>query len=733
MSSQVDALLAAMSVQDKAGQLNQRLHGWTALRRTGDGFEVTESAREEIERWGGLGALYGLFRADAWSGQHWGNGIRPEERADAAAALQEAVLAASPHRTGTLLVEEAPLGHQALGGTVLPVNLNLASTWDLARVREAAHRVGSELSASGVHIALVSALDVLRDPRWGRAEECFGESAMLAAELTHAVVDGMQGPGRSRIGTGGVAVVLKHLAAQGEAVGGRNGQSAHLGPHDLHEIHLAPAEAGIGAGALGFMAAYNDIDGVPCCANPELLTGYLRTHHGFDGIVMADGLAIDRLVDMTGDLAEAARAALLAGIDLSLWDEAFTLLPRLAEEDGDVAAALDVACRRVLNLKERFGLLDVRAPAEETPQRESLTLTSATAVTSDSSRELAARSLVLLTNNAGALPLNPSALTTLAVVGPWADDVPALLGDYVPPLPPGSAPSIGQALGAQLPEAEILISEDAVPAQLGQADAGIVVIGGTSHRPYDAEFADNGAIAGRAGQATGGEGVDLADVSLPGGQEELVRRARHHLAPGVPLIAVVVAGRPHVLTGVLESVDAVLWAGYPGPWGAEAISAVLLGEAEPTGRLPMTLPSHPSVVPVRHDDRQDATGVYLDVAEPVLFPVGHGLEYQKVEVAELRLDVGAEQVVVAVRVRNPGQRPTETVLPVFAHRRGGLRVPRRQELLAFRRIALAAGESVEVTWSIPASRFFAGTSPASTTAVTVRGLSATAFPRPPAG
>ena len=416
----VDALLESMTINQKVGQLNQRLLGWHALRRTAGGFALTEEALAEIERWQGMGALYAPMRADAWSGRSWTNGgILPEERAEAMQTLQAAVADASPHGIGVLVAEEAPHGHQALGGTTLPVNLTAAAAWDPAALEEASRAVAAELAASGVHLALVSALDVLRDGRWGRAEETFGEDPLLAAALTRAIVVGMQGEGRDALGGEGVGVVLKHLAAQGEAIGGRNGQSAHIGPHDLAEIHLPPVLAGLDTGAVAFMAAYNDIDGVPCCANHDLLTGLLRERHGFDGIVMADMFAVDRLAGMTGDLPSAGRAGLLAGVDISLCDESFTTLGELAATDERVAAQIDVAVRRVLSLKARFGLL---APARTRGlEADVVRLETARKSARDASRALAAGSLVLLANGTAEepiLPLDPAGLSRLASSAP---------------------------------------------------------------------------------------------------------------------------------------------------------------------------------------------------------------------------------------------------------------------------------------------------------------------------
>ncbi|MFC5801973.1 glycoside hydrolase family 3 N-terminal domain-containing protein [Streptomyces formicae] len=708
----VGELLSRMTLREKVGQLNQRLFGWDCVARRRGGFELTDAFHAEVERWGGLGALYGLFRADAWSGRSWKDGIRPEERAEVAALVTDAVRSGSRHGVPPLVVEEAPHGHQALGSTLFPVNLNAGASWDPGLLAECARAVAAELRAGGVHLALVSALDLLRDPRWGRAEECFGEDPLLAAELTRALVEGMQGVGRSALATGGVGVVLKHFAAQGEGVGGRNGQSAVLGPRDLHELHLPAAEAGTRAGAVGVMAAYNDIDGVPCCANPELLTGLLRDAWGFDGLVMADGKAVDRLAAMTGSLREAARTALLAGVDLSLWDEAYTLLEEAAEDDPRTAEAIDRACGAVLRVKSVLGLLeaDPVRPAVERVHPEAAPVRTA----AELSGRLARRSLVLLENRTRTLPLALDAVREIAVIGPNAASATALLGDYVPPLLPEAERSVLDAvrdrLGDRVRVRHVPDDGREFEAATASADLVLAVLGGTSHRHYGDGFADNGAALRT--RATCGEGVDLADLRLPGGQDALLRRAR--AATGAPLVAVVVAGRPHVLTEVLALADATLWAGYPGPYGADAVLDVLLGEAEPEGRLPMTLPADPGAVPVRYNDRRPADGVYVDAPRPVLRAFGYGQGYRTSRVTGLLAHAGegsaaADRIVVTVELENESARPLPEVVQVYAHRTGGPAWPRVRELVAFRRVVLPPGTVTPVTFALTAERLFSGT------------------------
>ncbi len=679
--ARVEAALAGLDLTQRVGQLNQRLLGWRAVERGPRGWRLIDEGLREIERWSGLGAIYGLMRADAWSGRSWADGVTPDDRVEVVALVQEAVRAANPESIGALVIEEAPHGHQALGGTILPQNLAVGATWDPALFEQACAAVASELAASGVDLALVSGLDILRHPSWGRAEECFGEDPLLAAELVRAAVRGMQGADGERLGGDGVGVVLKHLAAQGEAVGGRNGQSAVIGPRDLHEIHLPAAAAGVEAGAVGFMAAYNDIDGVPCCANPWLLTTWLREERGFRGLVMADGVAVDQLVRVTGSIPDAGRAALLAGVDLSLWDEGFTTLVESAERSERVFGAVTTAARRVLSVKDALGLLP--RTAEPATERERIVgrgdLGAAFAATEAASRRLAARALVPLS---GWPP--PSTLrlpsSRVAVVGPNADDLGCFLGDYVAPLRPGAHRTVLGELTARLSgEVRSALPDDAgFDDAVGAADVVVAVLGGTSHRAYSDDFDVNGAAL--ATGATCGEGVDLADVSLPGSQDDLIRRVRR--AAKGHVVSVVVAGRPHVLTEVIASSDSVLWAGYAGPFGPAAVVDALLGDAVPAGRLPFTLPSTPSAAPVRYNDRWSAANVYRDVPEPVLLPFGHGAPTEGWVAAMVDGDGdGVAHVTVTVP---PG--PGSTVVPVFARQRGGTAVPRLLTLVTFERV-----------------------------------------------
>lgn len=712
----VDRLIDSMSFTQKVGQLNQRLFGWKSVERNAAGRLVaSDELKQEIDRWGGLGALYGLLRADPWSGQHWGNGIRPEERPEAVAVVQQTVLERGAHGIGVLLSEEAPHGHQALGGAVLPTNLGLGATFDSQGVQEAEAAVAAELAASGIHIALVSGLDIARDPRWGRCEECFGEDPLMASRMCEAIVTGMQGEHRSKVGRGGVAVVLKHLAAQGEAVGGRNGRSAVLGPHDLHEIHLPPVAAGVRAGALGFMAAYNDIDSVPCCANPWLLEDYLRDQLGFDGIVMADGLAVDRLEDMAGSIPAAGRAALLAGVDVSLWDEGFARLEEYVD-DEQVAAAVDTALRRVLELKAMFGLLpEDGADTAAIAMPDADAIAQATADGREQAKRMAREAITLINDGRSAVTLDSirGVLTDaqagpVIVAGPFADDFGCFLGDYTAPLPADEQSSIYRQLVARLGKDRVCLAakpSDVSADRWASAAAVVFVCGSTSERSYDSEFDDNGAAKAVAEYgATCGEGVDLSDIRLPWHQDEMLDEVV--ALTTAPVVSVVVCGRAHVLTHVIGQSAVTIWVGYAGQYGPQAVADVLIDGAGLPGRLPVTLPAHPAAIPVRYNDRQSAAHVYKDAAEPVLREFGYGAgSLAGVTFSGMHADAESRANEVLVQVTaHAGDHKTAGSVNLFAHVSGGRRIPRLAVLVDSVALTLEAGESHAVSFSVPFER-----------------------------
>lgn len=719
VADRVGDLLARMTLTEKVGQVNQRMYGWDAYERTPSGHRLTDAFRAEVAACDGMGALYGLQRADPWSGVTAETGIGAGDGARVSDAVQRHVVENTRLGIPVLLVEEMPHGLQALDGTLLPVNLAVGATWNPELYEEAASLAAAQLRARGGHVALVSALDLVRDPRWGRAEECFGEDPYLAARFTEALVRGVQGPAGDRIGPDRAAVVLKHFAGQGATIGGRNSAATELGARELHEIHLVAALAGVRAGAAGLMAAYNEFDGVPCAASRPLLTEVLRERWGFGGLVMADGLAVDRLVRIAGDPVAAGAMALRAGTDLSLWDDCY---PRLAEAVGRGLvdeSVLDTAVGRVLALKFRLGLFEnpytvARSQAPERLER--------------LSEHVARESVTLLEHDGVTLPFDGRRAGSVAVIGPNADSVPHQIGDYTAPQRPGTGSSVlagvraaapegtrvGYARGCGLVGGDLSGLPEAV-ALAGASDVAVLVLGGSSARERDTRFDANGAAVVAVGnpvEMTCGEGIDLAELGLPEGQSALLDAVA---ATGTPVVVVLVQGRPHALPDLTGKAAAVLSAWYPGPWGGRAVADVLFGEAGPQGRLPVSVPRSAAQLPVFYNGKDHGYRGYVDQPATARHPFGHGLSYTTVEYGTPRLSLGAVEaaafapdggptpVTCEVRVSNTGVRPVRETVQLYVRRvLGGTSWPRTRELRGFVRVELAPGESTDVTFPVEA-------------------------------
>ena len=716
VADRVADLLSRMTLTEKVGQVNQRMYGWDAYERTPSGHRLTDAFRAEVAAFDGMGALYGLQRADPWSGVTAETGIGAADGARVSDAVQRHVVENTRLGVPVLLVEEMPHGMQALDGTVLPVNLAVGATWDPELYEEAAAVAAAQLRARGGHVALVSALDLVRDPRWGRAEECFGEDPYLAARFTEALVRGVQGPSGDRIGPDHAAVVLKHFAGQGATVGGRNSAATELGARELHEVHLVAALAGVRAGAAGLMAAYNEFDGVPCAANHHLLTGILRERWGFGGLVMADGLAVDRLVRMAGNQVAAGAMALRAGTDLSLWDDCY---PRLAEavRRGLVEeATLDTAVGRVLALKFRLGLFErpyAVARGTDPARLERL------------SERIARESVTLLEHDGVTLPLAGRRIGAVAVIGPNADSVPQQIGDYTAPQRPGTGSSLLAGIRAAAPEGTAvtyargcgLVGGDLsdlpeAVALASAADVAVLVLGGSSARGSGTRFDANGAAVVASGnpvEMTCGEGVDLAELGLPEAQSALLDAVT---ATGTPVVVVLVQGRPHALPDLSGGAAAVLSAWYPGPWGGTAVADVLFGAAVPQGRLPVSVPRSAAQLPVFYNGKDHDYRGYVDQPATPRHPFGHGLSYTTVEYGVPRLSLssvavagfdGAAPVSCTVGVVNTGPRPVRETVQLYVRRVfGGSSWPRVRELRAFTQVQLGPGEGTEVTFPVDA-------------------------------
>lgn len=673
-------LRSRMNIAEKAGQLNQRLYGFSSFVRQKDAYALTEEFMDELERWGGLGFLYGLYRADPWSARTDETGIRSEDVPRVYNMVQKTVMEASRFHIPVFMSSECPHGHQALDGYLLPVALSMAASFAPDLVEKGFAVCAEQMKSMGVHFALVSMLDVLRDPRWGRSEECFGEDPFLAAKMAEAAVKGFT--------PHGIMVVAKHLCAQGETTGGINASPASIGKRELLEIHLPAAEAACRAGAKGFMAAYNEIDGIPCHANPWLLRDYLRGQLGFEGIVMADGTALDRLDSLTGSGEASAAIGLAAGVDVSLWDKAYTCIPKAIEKGLLSEDLLDEAVLRVLTMKFEIGLFDRPFIGENCK------VFVPTIKTHPESLTLARESVVLLENREKMLPLAKEKYKTIAVIGPAAEDVYQLAGDYTPPIKGGT--TLLQGMREMAPAGVKILSlpysdgADFAPylALVGECDAVVLALGGSSSRFQGAAFDINGAAIGGSAKMDSGEGVDAAGLELPGNQMAL---AAEMFATGKPVAAVVIGGRPYAIPEIAEGADALLYSFFPGPFGGRAIAEVLFGICTPAGRLPASLPYSAAALPCYYNHKQGyPANQYHNAPKSALYTFGDGLSYTNFSFSGIV--AAADGNTVELTVENTGSTAGAAVPMLFIRWQQGETIPRSEELRAFQKLWLKPGE-----------------------------------------
>ena len=708
-AERVNDLLSHMTLREKVGQLNQRLYGFRAYERKGDEITLTKETIEEAKYFGGLGVVYGLYRADPWSAKTEENGLSKEYAVKGYNLLQRCCLEHSRLGIPLLLSSECPHGHQALDGYLLPVNLAAGATFDPKLFKVAVSVCAHQLKQMGVNLSLVSALDVARDPRWGRTEECFGEDPYLCSCFAKAAVEGTQSEG--------VAMVAKHFCAQGETTGGVNASAARIGERELREIHLPAAKACCEAGVKGVMAAYNEIDGVYCHMNHHLLTEILRDEFGFDGIVMADGVALDRLQEAVGDEPHAAALALFAGVDVSLWDNVFPYLEDAIKDGLLDESLLDEAVKRVLTLKFEQGLFEHPYLPEDSKE-ESYTMEKY-----PQSLQLARESVVLLKNQ-NVLPLKTSDQKIL-VLGPSADDIYRMLGDYTPPVSDENSFTLLKGLEYLAGDRIIktcsytaLTEEKKKEVQklIDWADVVIMAIGGSSSRFGGALFDNNGAAVVQGTQKDSkdsdlvrknreawamdcGEGMDSSTLSLPGDQLDWFLFVRES---NKPLISIVVAGRPYAISEIASKTDALLYSFYPGPYGGLALAQLLYGQESPSGRLPISIPAHVGQLPVYYNPKRSYEAMkYWDEEDHALYEFGEGFGYGQLSYENMTLqketDHDSFAYKVTFSVSNKLDADDFAVPQLYVRDIAASTVRRVRELKGFTKTSLKAGQTKQIS------------------------------------
>jgi beta-glucosidase len=698
----IDDLLGRMTLEEKLGQMNMPCVYEPRLGRDVEG--KMEACRRFAEGTyePGLGPGGGFFTLPNTI-LHQG----PRQQAEFLNELQR--IAREKTRLGIplLMTEEGTHGLMCSGATIFPEGPTLGSTWDLDLLSEVYAVAAREARAIGVHQLFTLVVEPVRDPRLGRNQEAYSEDPWLSARIAETIVKAVQGTDVSARDKG--VAGLCHYPGQSQPASGLERGAMEISERRLREVFLPPWEAGVGeAGALGVMATYPAVDGVPVHASEKILTDILRGELGFEGLVLSEGGGLSTLLyeGLAPTMKEAGVLALKAGVDVGIsYEEGY--MGALAEALGEglvPAALVDRTVRRVLHQKMRLGLFedvlvdpDRAVSVSHTPESRQLAL------------QAAREGVVLLKNEGGLLPL-PSDLASVAVLGPNADDVRNQLGDYTAHAILQDVTTILEGVRAvvsprtqvvHVKGCDVIGSEtdeiDAAVRAARAAEVALVVVGENEWQ-----------AAGRRG--TSGEAFDVATLELTGRQLELVQAVH---ATGTPTVVVLVNGRPLAVPWIAENIPALLEAWVPGEEGGRAVAEILFGEHAPEGRLPVTIPRHVGQLPVAYDFKPSKAywlehgwgRPYPDLpdARP-LYDFGHGLTYTTFAYSNLRLSaeaIGPGGVIEArVDLENTGSRSGSEVVQLYLRDPVASVVVPVQRLRGFEKMTLDPGERKTVSFSL---------------------------------
>ena len=698
MNSFISGLMAKMTLEEKIGQLNLVTPGWGIP----TGSVVSKGVEENIRK-GNVGGLFGIYTPER---------VR---------AAQDLAMKESRLKIPLMFGSDVIHGHK----TTFPLPLAMASSWDLQLIERAARIAAEEASADGLNWAFSPMVDIARDPRWGRVAEGAGEDPYLGSQIAAAMVRGYQGTDLSKDNT--LMACVKHFALYGAAEAGRDYNTVDMSRVRMYNEYLPPYKAAVDAGVASVMTSFNVVDGVPATGNRWLLTDLLRRQWGFRGMVVSDYTSVDEMIDHgMGDLQSVSALALKAGLDMDMVSEGLLkTLKKSLEEKKVTQQDIDLACRRILEAKYRLGLFD-------DPYRYINDARAAKTILSEehrkAARNTAVQSMVLLKNSRQSLPLQRTG--TVALVGPLANDKMNMLGTWAVAGDPSnsipvmqgmqqylSASSIRYAKGANITndtnlakkanvfgmrvEIDPRTPEQMIAEAVGVAQSADVVV----------------AVVGEASEMSG-EAASRSDITLPESQRQLLEALKK---TGKPLVVVLMTGRPLAIPRELEIADALLLTWFGGIEAGNAISDVLFGAVNPSGKLPMSFPYNVGQVPIYYnhqptgrplDPNDKFTTKYLDVSNEPLLPFGYGLSYtqfsySKPRISETRLSRSG-RVRVSVTVSNTGNYDGAEVVQLYIRDKVRSISPPVMELKGFRKVMLKKGESREVFFEItePMLRFY---------------------------
>lgn len=679
--TRIEALLAAMTVREKAGQLTlmaSAIGGRAATALNPPGTGASAEAQVAAAR---AGELTGIFNGE---GSAWHRRLQQ-------AAVQS--------RLGIPMIFAADVIHGFR--TVFPVPLGEAASFDPELARRTARAAAAEAAAAGIDWTFAPMVDIARDARWGRGVEGAGEDVLLGRLMAAARVAGFQG--RSLADTDAVAACAKHFAAYGAAEAGLDYNSVDVSERTLRQVYFPPFEAAFGAGAATVMAAFNELSGIPATANRWLLTDVLRGEWNFRGLVVSDYTADEELIahGYARDAREAARQAFIAGVDMSM-QSGFYLkyLPALVASGEVPMARLDEAVRRVLALKAAVGLLDDPFRRLGVGRERRLVRTGRNLVLA---REAGRRSVVLLKNDGGLLPLRPD--RRIALIGPFSAGPHDLIGPWNVYGDDREAVDLATGIRAALRH----------PALLGIAEGSGVeapLPGGIAAAVAAARAADTVVMAIGESAVMSGEAQSRTEITVPAPQVELLRAVA---ATGKPMVVVLTTGRALALDDAILAAPAIVVGWFLGSEAGPAMADILFGREGPSGRLPVSFPRESGQVPFHYDHKptgrpappgpfQPYKARYRTTPNAARFAFGHGLTYGRIAYADL--DTGGGRLAwdgvlaVSALIRNGGDRPADEVVQLYVRDISASITQPVRRLIGFQRVRLEAGTSQRVGFTI---------------------------------
>ncbi|WP_291104970.1 MULTISPECIES: beta-glucosidase BglX [unclassified Flavobacterium] len=677
IDQKVDALLKQMTLEEKIGQLNQYTGDNTA---TGP-ITINPNKQSEIKD-GLVGSMLNIL-GTKYTRQY-----------------QELAMQ-SRLKIPLLFGQDVIHGYK----TTFPIPLGEAASWDLAAIQQSARIAATEASASGIHWTFAPMVDIARDPRWGRVMEGAGEDPYLGSKIAYARVKGFQGEKLGDVNS--VMACVKHFAAYGAAVGGRDYNSVDMSERMLWEVYLPPFKAAADAGAATFMNSFNDLNGIPATGNKYLQRDILKGKWGFKGFVVSDWGSIGEMVNhgFVKDSKEAALAAITAGSDMDMESNAYRYnLAQLVKENKVPMALVDDAVKRILRKKFELGLFD--DPYKFcNPEREQKELNNPEHT--KAARSIAAKSIVLLKNEKNILPLSKET-KTIAFIGPmvkpsranhgfWAVELKDVDSTYIVSQWKGLQNKVGEntkllyAKGCDIEGSNTDGFAEAI-AVANQADVVILSIG--------------------EGWNKSGEAKSKSNLHLPGVQEDLVKAIQ---ATGKPVVVLINAGRPLIFNWTADNVPAIVYTWWLGSEAGNAIADVLFGDYNPSGKLPITFPREEGQIPIYYNHfntgrpapNEMATNyvsAYIDLPNSPKFPFGYGLSYTTFKYSDLKLSKkkmkNTETIEVTANITNTGKQAGEEVVQLYLRDKVGSVVRPIKELKGFEKIKLNVGETKTVKFVI---------------------------------